>query len=128
MDYEEIFVRSWDAMERRCAAGAASLPAGRAESVQALVREMRRQGYDRVFRAGMSVYDIVLSRAAKHDLRNEQPSVRLHVSRFMYSEGQDGRMEVWCGPGRGARFVEDGYQLTPRLEAALADLVRAPID
>ena len=129
MDYEETFVQSWDMMEHRCAIGVRDLPvAGLAAPIQALVREMRRRGYDRVFRAGMAAYTIVLSRSAEHGLRNDQPSVSVDVNRHFFTGVEDRRMEVYSGPGDRARFVEESYELTPRLEAALADLARAPID
>lgn len=128
MDYEEVFVRSWDAMEHRSADGARDFPVELAKSIQELVREMRRRGYDRVFRAGMAVHNIVLSRSAEHGLRCDQPNVSLQVNRHVYTGAQDKRMEVYCGPGDRAHFVEESYGLTPRLEAALAELARAPID
>ena len=122
MDYEETFIRSWDALEVRCAAGIARyFPPELAESIQELVREMRRRGYDRLFRAGMAAYDIVLSRSAEHGLRNDQPSVTLSVNRHLFTEADDRRMEVYWGSGDQGRFTEESYQLTPRLEAALAN-------
>ena len=129
MEYEEAFVQSWDMMENRCAIGIRDLPvAGLAAPIQALVREMRRRGYDRVFRAGMAFYDIVLSRSAEHGLRNDQPSVTVNVSRHLLPGGEDGRMIVYYGTDWRSHFVEERYQLTPRLEAALAELTSAPID
>src|SRR5688572_17063496 len=124
MDYQDVFFHSWDAMERRCAAAARDLPVELGLGVRELIREMRSRGYDRRFRAGMAHYSLILSRSTEHGLRNEQPYVMVQVLPWMQERG----MEVWCGPGKGTRFVEDSYRLTARLEAALADLARAPID
>ena len=128
MEYQEIFVRSWDAMERRSALGTRGFPVELAEPIRALVQEMRRRGYDRRFRAGMAAHNIVLSRSAEHGLRNDQLNVSIWVNRHFLTGFEDKRMEVYCGPGDRVHFVEESYGLTPRLEAALEDLARAPID
>ena len=85
---------------------------------------MRRRGYDRLFRAGHSLYSLVLSRSAEHGLRREQPFVQI----FVWPWAQDMRMRVSCGPGEHKLFVEESFALTPALERVLADLARAPID
>ena len=115
-----------DALQRGCALATPGIPPDIAESIQDLVREMRRRGYDRIFRAGTAVYDIILSRSAEHGLRSDQPSVSVHVNRVFATGGHDRRM--WASGLGDVRFVEEGFRLTPRLEAALAELARAPID
>ena len=128
MDYQETFVRSWDILEHGATVRGRDFPAELAASIQALVREMRRRGYDRIFHAGTAAFNIVLSRSAEHGLRTDQPSVSLHLNRTVLSVFEDRRMGVSYGAGDRTHFVEERYELTPRLEAALADLARAPID
>ena len=117
MDYQDVFARSWDLVEQ-------SYRGKNFEPVAELVREMRRRGYDRAFRAGMSLYSLVLSRSAEHGLRPDQPFVEV----FVWPGQQDGPMRVSSGPGEGRSFVEQGFAFTPALERALEDLARAPID
>jgi hypothetical protein len=121
MEHQDAFVRSWDLVER-CYESLDAYPPG--QGVVELVREMRRRGYDRLFRAGMAATCLVLSRSAEHGLRREQPFVQLFVRPF----ARDERMYVWCGPGKGGRFVEESFAFTPALERALAELAQAPVD
>src|SRR5688500_4709716 len=107
MDYEETFVRSWDVLEHGATVRGRDSPAWFAASIQELVREMRRRGYDRIFRAGTAAFDIVLSRSAEHGLRNDQPSVSLNLNRTVLSVFEDRRMGVSYGAGDRTRFVEE---------------------
>ena len=122
--HEEMFVRTWDAMEHRCAVSARDLPVELGEAVRALIREMRGCGYDRHLRAGMSLYSLVLSRSAEHGLRRDQPAVSVDVP----PRDWDGRMRVSFDSSPGIEFVEDCFALTPALEQTLADLAWTPID
>lgn len=125
VDYEDGFMRSWDLVEGAYVSLAAERDGESFKPVAELVREMRRRGYDRLFRAGMAMYNLILSRSAEHGLRRDQPFVEIPLWPW---GPQDGAMHVWCGPGDGTRFVEERVALTPALERALADLARAPID
>jgi hypothetical protein len=125
VDYQDAFVHSWDLVEQSYMSGAAGPEGERWRPVLELVREMRRRGYDRVFRAGMAAYNLVLSRSAEHGLRRDQRYVDIYVWPWIL---WDGAMHVSCGPGNGPRFVEERFALTPALEGALEDLARAPID
>ena len=122
MDHEEAFIRSWDEVEqeyRRLATG------GTWESccpLVGLIVELRRRGDDRLFRAGMAAWSLVLSRSAEHGLREDQPFVQVWV-------GQHGTpMTVRRGPGSNQQFVEERVALTPALERMLADLASVPVD
>jgi hypothetical protein len=125
VDYQDAFMRSWDLVEESYISLAAGPEGERYRPVAELVREMRRRGYDRVFRAGMAAYNLVLSRSAEHGLRRDQRFVDIFVWPWIL---WDGAMHVSCGPGDGTRFVEERFALTPALDRALADLARAPID
>src|SRR5688572_25369409 len=122
VDYQDVFAHSWDLVERSY-----SVEAQRDEETfrpaLELVREMRRRGYDRVFRAGTAALSLVLSRSAEHGLRSDQRWVQV----FVWPRVHTG-MGVSCGPGEGTRFVEESFAFTPALERVLADLARAPID
>jgi len=124
VDYQDVFARSWDLVEASYLSLAARPDGENCRPVVELVREMRRRGYDRLFRAGMAAFSLVLSRSAKHGLRREQPFVQI----FVWPRPEPMPMSVSCGPGEGPRFVEESFAFTPALERALADLARAPID
>ena len=123
MDYEEGFARSWDEVEEWYRTLAAGLLWESCGPVVRLIEELRRRRYDRLFRAGVAAYALVLSRSAEHGLREDQPSVWVFV-------GQHGTpMEVVTRrPGFDTQFVEEQVALTPALERALADLASVPID
>ncbi len=125
MNYQDVFARSWDDVESSYLSGVAEPDGERWKLILELVREMRRRGYDRVFRAGMAFFNLILSRSAEHGLRRDQPFVEIFVWPWV---AQDRAMRVQCGPGDGTGFVEERFALTPALERALADLARAPID
>jgi hypothetical protein len=46
-----------------------------------LIKEMRKRGFDKTLRAGNAMYDLVLSRSAKHGLRREQSFIS-----FMFTD------------------------------------------
>jgi hypothetical protein len=124
VDHQDAFARSWDLVERSYLSLVAQPDGENCKPALELVREMRRRGYDRVFRAGLAAFSLVLSRSAKHGLRNDQSFVQI----FLWPGVQDRVMSVSCGPGEGPRFVEESFALTPALERVLADLAQAPID
>jgi hypothetical protein len=93
VDYQDVFARSWDLVEASYLSLAEHHENCR--PVLELVREMRRRGYDHLFRAGHSLYSLVLSRSAEHGLRREQPFVEILV----WPWAPDGAMRVSCRPG-----------------------------
>src|SRR5258708_29642903 len=50
------------------------------EPIQDLIAAMRERGYDRQFRAGQSLYMLVLSRSREHGLRADQPGLRFALN------------------------------------------------
>ena len=123
VDYEERFARSWNEVEEEYRRLAARLLWESCWPVVGLIEELRRRGYDRLFRAGMAAQCLVLSRSAEHGLRDDQRSVWVYV-------GQHGTpMEVVTRRhGFDTQFVEGRVALTPALERALADLASVPVD
>jgi hypothetical protein len=65
---EGEFVLSWDAIEESYKG---RRPLG--PKALRLLADMRRAGYDKVLRAGMSMWTLMLSRSRRHGLRNDQP-------------------------------------------------------
>jgi hypothetical protein len=73
-----------------------------------LVAALRAAGYDRVLRAGQSMYKLVLSRSRKHGLRKGQPSV-------VVQPYPDGTMEIIVDDGHASRVVQPSPDGTMRI-------------
>lgn len=63
------FVRSWDETEELFRLFA--IPG--TDQILQFIAELRRAGYDQKFRAGQSLFHLVLSRSRRHGLRRDQP-------------------------------------------------------
>ena len=88
-----------------------------------LITELRQRGYDRQFRAGQSMYSLVLSRSFKHGLRASQASLVFELLR-------EGGMKIrYDEVGHlVSEFEVDRVEITPEIEALLARLLAQPID
>jgi len=92
------------------------------KSIQGLIAEMRKRGYDRQFRAGQSLDILVLSRSREHGLRTGQASlaVILNTKGGMIVSYQDQSTDIEINVER--------VELTPEVEELLARLLALPID
>ena len=86
-----------------------------------LVREMRRAGYDRMLRAGQSVYLLGLSRSRRHGLRPDQPSLWFRV------DPTGATMEVEAD-FLGDRLTASPVELTTEVRAMLDELAKVAVD
>jgi hypothetical protein len=78
-----------------------------------LVKELRRRGFDRMFRFGHSLWFLVLSRSLKHGLRTGQPYVEI---RPLAEGGLSIRYEL---AGKRGVLKSKTVTLTPHLENLL---------
>ena len=88
-----------------------------------LISTMRKQGYDRRFRAGQSLWIFILSRSRQHGLRPDQHCIRI----ILHSQG--GMTVEYCdGLNRNTNLDADHVELTQELEALLQRLLAQPIN
>lgn len=113
---EGEFLASWDGIERFYR----GLDWPFAGAVHALVADIRRAGYDRVLRAGQSLWSLVVSRSRRHGLRADQPSIAFEF-------GKAG-MNLYVNIGDVERCPVPVIALTPDVEALLRRLVSVAID
>ena len=95
-----------------------------AKSMPDLINELRLRGYDKVFRAGQSLYFFVLSRSQKWGLRDEQARLRIDVHR-------EGGMTIGYYSLLELEEFEvnfDRVELTPEFEQLLSKLLAHPIN
>lgn len=86
------------------------------------IRQLRRAGYDRKFRAGQSLWALMLSRSRRHGLRDEQARIV-----FEFSRGGDS-MSVTVRNGAEQSTLITSVFLSDEIHAALNRLMGAPID
>ena len=120
---EEEFSLSWDFMEQYFAELSSKEGWDIVKPVCGLISELRRQGYDRQFRAGQSMSLFVLSRSRHHGLRHGK-------SYIMFGALPESRMKVIFGSvlGTASEFEVERVEITPEIEALLARLLAQPID
>lgn len=94
------------------------------KSILNLIRELRTHGYNRQFRAGTSLYTLILSRSCEYGLRNEQP--RLY---FQYIDGGGTNIayfkNVYDEP---LQIILEQAAFTPEVQQLLERLMVHPID
>ena len=113
---QDDFIESWDAIECFFSHG----PDGpfRDQSLR-FIAELRQAGHDRRFRAGQSLYALVLSRSRHHRPRPDQARVTFLV------RGSEMNMSL----DKGHSWILDmPIALTPQVEVALTELLNHPID
>jgi ketosteroid isomerase-like protein len=87
-----------------------------------LMSKLRKQGYDRKFRAGQSVDSFILSRSHDYGLRPEQPSLNFVVN-------DDQSADIWYWDGKDKINLHLNHtEITPEVEALLERLAAQPID
>jgi hypothetical protein len=117
---EGEFLTSWDAVGRFFARFLDDPRFPQARRVLDLIASIRRAGYDRVLRAGQSMYDLGVSRSRRHGLRDDQPRI--------FFEFHEEGMEVHCDIDGRERFSLPRIELSPEVEAVLTRLAAREID
>jgi len=86
------------------------------------IRQLRRAGYDREFRAGQSLWALMLSRSRRHGLSDEQARIV-----FEFSRGGDARSATVRNGAEQSTLITSAF-LSDEIHAALNRLRGAPID
>ena len=107
------FMRSWDQIEEFFKLYA--IPG--TDQILQFIGELRRAGYDKKFRAGQSVFSLVLSRSRHHSLRQDQPSVS-----FWFHHGIMDVVE-----GKDPRILHTSVSLSAPVHALLNRLLEHPV-
>jgi hypothetical protein len=115
---EGEFLRSWRQMERFY--DDSRFPT-LATNVKALLAAMRAKGYDKTFRAGQSMWTLILSRSRRHGLKREQ-------SRIQFNFLKEG-MDVYCllESEDPQKITCPRVEYTPEIEGMLERLRKIPI-
>ena len=77
--FETVFSTSWDWIDGFYKRFDGEV----AEGIRSWIKEMRVIGYDRKFRAGQSLYSLMLSRSEKHGLREDQAFILFDFTPIM---------------------------------------------
>ena len=89
------------------------------------ISQLRVKGYDRIFRAGISVMSLVLSRAKHHGLRDDQPCL-------IFEFGDDNKINIYSSHAARingkAKLCYSGFEITPQVESLLHWLGSENID
>ncbi len=117
---EGEFLVSWDRIEQFYAGFPDHPRYPPARPIIDLIGTMRRAGYDRLLRAGTSLFDLVLSRSRRHGLRPDQPNV-------VFNFHKDG-MDLYRHIDGEERFALPRIELSPQVEAVLERLTARAID
>ena len=122
---EGEFLQSWDQVERFYSGQDAFMPV-----VRSLVAELRAAGYDRMLRAGTSLFDLLLSRSRRHGLRPDQPYIALSFggAPFMGGKVAPGTMKVTVRLDAEQRIVLPKIALNEQLDSLLKLLAAEPVD
>jgi hypothetical protein len=112
---EGEFLLSWDAIEEFYRRKSPLGPKG-----QRLITDMRKAGYDKVLRAGTSMWTLMLSRSRRHGLRNDQPSIAFVIG--------DDDMDVLVRIEGEETLPGIEIAFTPRIDAMLKRLAEQEID
>jgi hypothetical protein len=118
---EEEFSKSWEHKERLYGYFGANHDTFK-KKILFLIAEMRERGYDRKLRAGIQLFDFILSRARIHGLREGQASLR-------FAPQLDGNITIQYDGSDGSSTLNVAHdEFTPELEALLERLLAHPID
>jgi hypothetical protein len=112
---EGEFLVSWDAIEESYK-GKLSL----GQKGLRLIADMRKAGYDKVLRAGTSMWTLMLSRSRRHGLRNDQPSIA-----FVFG---DDEMDVIVRIDGAETFSGLEIAFTARIDAMLKRVAEKEIN
>ena len=113
---EDEFLKSWDGVEQNFRE--MNLPD--TAKILALIAAMRQRGYDRIFRAGTSLYSLVLSRSREYGLHDSQPRVT-----FDFFRGTP--MEVYAVRQSRRKGSRRKLEFTAEIDAWLKELAAEPI-
>lgn len=121
---EADFIRSWDNVEN-IFQGMYKYLREEMEGRLTFFSKLRTKGYDRIFRAGVSVMALVLSRAMHHGLRDDQPCLIFEFS-------DDNKINIYSSQAariKGeAKLCSPGFEITPQVKSLLSWLRSENID
>ena len=122
-EIEDAFVQSWDWIERFYRDDLLSQATWRwIGAMPTLISGLRERGYDRVLRAGQSLFVLILSRAREHGLRDTQPFVAIERLR-------DGSMKLTSRvAGRETTLTRPTTAICGELLGMLDRLRSEPVD
>ena len=116
------FVESWDEVEKYYRESFLTDEAWQwLAPILALMEGLRAAGYDKVFRAGQSMWHLGLSRSRRHGLRDDQPSLWIEIVR---NDGMMVRL-MRHGPTKSIRLSTTS--MCPELVSLLEELKGEPI-
>ena len=119
---QEEFLKSWEHLEMFYGVYFSSEYKTVKKKLLFFIDEMRQRGYDKNLRAGIQLFDFILSRARIHGLREGQASLR-------FAPHEDERITIQYDGSDGSSTLEvDQAEFTPELEALLQRLLAHPID
>jgi hypothetical protein len=113
---EGEFIDSWNFIERFYA----DLNFSFTPKVLELITAMRKEGYDKLLRAGQSLSTLILSRARRHGLRNDQPSVTFQF--------RDAGMIIHDNTSNNKSLILPQIKLTSEVDSILKNLSAMNID
>jgi hypothetical protein len=112
---EGEFLTSWDNIEEFYKGKSPLSQKGRR-----LIANMREAGYDKVLRAGTSMWTLMVSRSRRHGLRDDQPWIAFAIG--------DDDMDVTVSIDGVETFSGLEIAFTPRVDAMLKRLAEKEID
>ncbi|MCE9530741.1 MAG: hypothetical protein K8T89_06395 [Planctomycetes bacterium] len=113
---EGEFVKSWDSIERFYG----EINETFVLQVRKLIAKLREKGHDKLLRAGQSMWSLVVSRARRHGLRLNQPSITF----WFLAEG----MDVYINIKEPKKITYAKIEFTAEIEALLQTLEAEDID
>lgn len=121
---EAKFIQSWDKVEQNYRETSGLFKIDLSERLK-FISQLRAKGYDKIFRAGTSVWELVLSRSKHHGLRNDQPYLIFEIrddSEIKIYTSEKERIE-----GK-AKLHSSGFDITPQIEKLLKEFEKENID
>ncbi|MBZ0286911.1 MAG: hypothetical protein K8I30_04805 [Anaerolineae bacterium] len=117
---EEIFLKSWDFIERFVADLSAYPEYKSGKQMGELIAELRSLGYDKKLRAGQSLTQVILSRSRKHG--------NLGQANLSFEFDHEGMTIRYYDPDMLAKIEVERVEFIPELELWLKRLVAHSID
>lgn len=114
---EGEFLLSWDRLEQFYGE---RINRPFCSAVLEMIAQMRKRGYDKTLRAGQSLYSLIVSRARRHGLREDQPSITFHFG--------DNNMDVCTNLAGGMKLSLPKIEFTAQIDDLLKQLEARNID
>ncbi len=105
---EGEFISSWNSIEQFYQGFQSSLAESR---ILPFIQQLRAAGYDRILRAGQSMFTLILSKSKRHGLRQGQPYIAFDFS----DEGMKAQAYLECAESVRFEMIE----VTPEVRSLL---------